>query len=301
MTAFAYATTEPRKTSLAPGTAVRRAATMPPVQDSAVASVSPRSRQRPRTISAIERSSSPKRYRPSVARSESATRAPSLLRAGIDEQVDVDLELAGADRHLDAVALPARRRERLGDGRLGRPEEAEHPVLARRQLCASTRRTASVSSALGQSRWSSRGGPGRTTTTTAAEIEHEARCRSGEPERQRALRPRRLLAHAGREVHVRPAEPVRDRSRDRADLLLELARREPAPSRRRARRARPSGRRASGRGRPRRGRDPRRIPPGTRARGPRRDLRRSRSTPARAPGAPPRRRETVHCGPPARP
>ena len=56
-----------------------------------------------------------------------------------------------------------------------------------------------------------------------AEIEHEARCRSGEPERLRAIRPRRLLAHARREVHVRPPEPVRDRSRDRADLFLEHA------------------------------------------------------------------------------
>ncbi len=52
-TPFAYATTEPTKTSLAPGTLVSREATMPPVHDSAVASVRPRVRQRSRTISEI--------------------------------------------------------------------------------------------------------------------------------------------------------------------------------------------------------------------------------------------------------
>ncbi len=41
-TPFAYATTDPRNTSLEPGTPVSRDATMPPVHDSAVARVSPR-------------------------------------------------------------------------------------------------------------------------------------------------------------------------------------------------------------------------------------------------------------------
>ena len=44
----------------------------------------------------------------------------------------MDLELARADRHLDAVAFAAGACERLRHGRLRRPEEAEDVVLARR-------------------------------------------------------------------------------------------------------------------------------------------------------------------------
>ena len=227
------------------------------------------------------------------------TRA-SLLRARIDEQVDVDLELAGADRHLHAVALPARRRERLGDGRLGRSEEAEHPVLA----CRSPRQHTANSLGLERPgpeplelpRW-----PREDDDDHGAEIEHEARCRSGEPERLRALRPRRLLAHARREVHVRPPETIRDHSRDRADLFFELAvENQLLPGDMRDELDRPVVVR-----RPQAARDeaeicveslPERV---LEVLG--RDLRRSRSAPAPAPGAPPRRRGTVRCGPSARP
>ena len=86
------------------------------------------------------------------------------LSALIDEEVDVDLELAGADGHLHPVALTPRRRERLGDGRLGRAEEPQHVMLAA-GAAREHRRTASVSRARGHRRWSSRGGPGSTTTT----------------------------------------------------------------------------------------------------------------------------------------
>ena len=273
---------------------------MPPVQDSAVASVSPRSRQRPRTISAIERSSSPKRYWPSVARSESATRAPRSCAPGsTNRSTWISNSRAQIVTSTPSPSPPAAA-SASATADSGVPKKRS-TRCSRAGARASTRRTASVSSARGHSRWSSRGGPGRTTTTVGTEIEHEARCRSGEPERLRALRPRRLLAHARREVQ-RTAARAGPRSCARPSRSAPRApRRAPAPSRRHARRARPSGRRASGRGRPRRGRDPRRIPPGTRARGPRRDPRRSRSTPARAPGARPRRRETVRCGPPARP
>ena len=83
-------------------------ATRPPVHDSAVASVSPRSRSRSRTSSAVDRL---------VAREEVALvrrdeRALELvgarLGARLDEQVDVDLEVARADRHVHAVAVAAR-------------------------------------------------------------------------------------------------------------------------------------------------------------------------------------------------
>src|SRR5581483_12446511 len=43
----------------------------------------------------------------------------------------------------------------------------------------------------------------------------------GEPDRDRALRDRRLLAHARPEVRVRAAQPLGDGARDRLDLALE--------------------------------------------------------------------------------
>src|SRR5436190_579748 len=56
LTSSAYATTAPRKTSLEPATAVRRPAARPPVHDSAVERVSPRSRQSSSTCAATGRS-----------------------------------------------------------------------------------------------------------------------------------------------------------------------------------------------------------------------------------------------------
>src|SRR5581483_284694 len=61
-------------------------------------------------------------------------RVAALLGAGVDEQVDVDLEVSGADRRDDAVAVAACICERLRDGGLARAEEAEHPS---RRLCGS--------------------------------------------------------------------------------------------------------------------------------------------------------------------
>ena len=115
-TSSAYATTEPTKTSLAPGMAVSRAATIPPVHDSAVASFRPRARQRSRTISATDLSSSPKRYVRELRPERFGNVRAARLSALIDEDVDVDLEVAGADGHLHSIAFTARRGERLCDG-----------------------------------------------------------------------------------------------------------------------------------------------------------------------------------------
>jgi hypothetical protein len=52
LTLFAYAITPPTNTSLDPAMSVSRAPIRPPVQDSAVARVNPRSRQRSSTIAA---------------------------------------------------------------------------------------------------------------------------------------------------------------------------------------------------------------------------------------------------------
>ena len=113
-TSFAYETMPPTKTSLEPGTEVSRAATSPPVHDSAVASVRPRSRH------SVEHDLLDRRLASRVKRysASGATKAPlelvrARLGARLDEEIDVDLEVARADRHLHPVAVAARRRERL--------------------------------------------------------------------------------------------------------------------------------------------------------------------------------------------
>ena len=99
------------------------------MHDSAVASVSPRSRSRSRTSSAVA---------DLVAREEVLLRIGDELLGdrlgarsapGCDEEVDVQLEVARADRHVDPVAVAARGGERLRDGRLRDAVEAEHAPL----------------------------------------------------------------------------------------------------------------------------------------------------------------------------
>ena len=56
------------------------------------------------------------------------------LGAGLDDQVDMDLEVTGADRRLHPVAVAARIRERLRDRGLTYAEEAEPPQLRRLRI-----------------------------------------------------------------------------------------------------------------------------------------------------------------------
>ena len=53
------------------------------------------------------------------------------LGAGLDDQVDVDLEVAGADRRLHPVPVAARVGEGLRHGRFARAVEPEHAALGR--------------------------------------------------------------------------------------------------------------------------------------------------------------------------
>ena len=77
----------------------------------------------------------------------------------------MDLEVAGADRRLHPVPVAARVGEGLRDGRLARAVEPEHAALRRRRLPPESVCIGSDSIARGQSRCSSPGGPGSTTTT----------------------------------------------------------------------------------------------------------------------------------------
>ena len=94
----------------------------------------------------------------------------------------MDLEVAGADRHLEPVAVATRLLERLRDLRLAGPEEAQACAAAAACPRSSTRRTASVSSAFGQSRCSSRGRPGQDDDRRPVRVDHEAGRGAGEPE-----------------------------------------------------------------------------------------------------------------------
>ena len=244
------------------GRTVSRAATSPPVHDSAVASVSPRSRQ------SVEHEllDRPLVRGEQVPLERLAQRALELvgarLGARLDDEVDVDLEVARADRRLDAVAVAAGLLERARDRRLARRRRSRSTRRPGGRARASSRRTGSVSSARGHSRCSSRGGPGQDDDDAVAACSSTSPgAVPGEAERDGALRQRRLLRRrrprsrrtAGRSRSAMPA-------RDRLDLRLERLVDDERAARRRARAARPCGRRASGRARPRRRRGRRASP-----------------------------------------
>ena len=180
------------------------------MHDSAVASVQPafaaqlehellRSAARPRR----------RAYRLERRHGAAHERLRPLLRAGLDHQVDVDLEVAGADRRLDAVTVAAR----LGERASRPPTRSRRRSRSTRRAggCARarTRRTGSASSARGQSRCSSPGGPGRTTTTQppasstrpgrrAGDAEHERTVAAPSPASVRRARSRRTDGAAAR-------------------------------------------------------------------------------------------------------
>ena len=223
MTSFAYATTPPRKTSLEPATDVSRAATSPPVHDSAVASVRPRSRH------AVEHE---RLDRPLVVARRGTSRAARRARASscvgarlgarLDEQVDVDLEVARADRRLDPVAVAAGVVERLRDGRLGDAVEAQHAPLGRPRAREQPPQRLGLER-LRPERLQLARRPGQHHRDRVAGLEHERRRGARRaPSDDRALGHGRLLAHARREVRVRPLQPLGDARETRLDLRLEL-------------------------------------------------------------------------------
>ena len=185
-----------------------------------MASVNPRSRQASRTSASTGRSSSTNSCRParsrSPATSSSARASPSLVH----EQVDVDLELARADGRRDAVALAPALLERPRDLGLARAVEAQHAPFgftrAREHRPHRLRLERPRPEPLQLARR-----PGQHDDRATLGLEHERRRRAGDPDDERALRQRRLLAHARCEVGVRPSEPLGDRAGDRLDLRLE--------------------------------------------------------------------------------
>ena len=217
------------------------------MHDSAVAIVRPRARASARTCSSTERSSREKIHFSSGSAIAASSARRALVRARLDDEVDVDLELARADRDLDAVAVSAGFLERAGDRRLADAEQAEDAALGRRRPCEqfphrlARERVRPEPLQLGRR-------PGQDDDDAPVRrAEDKARRGSREADRDSRNRTRRLLPHARLEVGVRAPQALGDRARDGADLLLELLvddELEPGRARRPSRRC---GRRASAR------------------------------------------------------
>ena len=142
------------------------------------------------------------------------------LSARLDVHVDVDLEVAGADRRLHPVPVAARVRERLCHRRLARAEEAQEPHVRRprpRENAAHGLRLDREAPQPLQLARRSR----QHDDDALPRFQHQSRRRSRQPQGQRALRNRRLLAHPLLEVDVRTAHPLRERAGDPADLTVQ--------------------------------------------------------------------------------
>ena len=208
-------------TSLAPGTSVTRAATSPPVHDSAVAKgelplAAEVEHDRCDGARVLREQVSLER-RPQGVRELGCAR----LCARLGDEVDVDLEVPCADRRLDAVAVAAGVGQCPRDGRLAHAVEAEHPATRRR------RPREHGLEGLGSQQLPARGGEARRAgpagrRDAAVRRVDESWCRARDPDHDRALGHGRLLRDSGRELRVGAPQPLGDRSRDALDVRHEV-------------------------------------------------------------------------------
>ncbi len=260
LTSSAYETIPPTKTSLDPATEVSRAATRPPVHDSRGRKREARARAR---LEVEHEPSSTgdsraavqvlaRRCPSSVAPLEALRGRPRALpRPDGDEQIDVDLEVARADRH-SRSRRRRRRRPRAPRRRATPPRRrsaATRPGARQRAPAAAS--TGSASSArVAERSCSSRG--------RAGQRDHDRMCRRSSTTPAPCPRGRRRRRRPGsvaclrmpRSRHVRPPGAGRRREA-RLDLRPRAPRRAASSPTGCARpsRPRPCGRRASGRGR----------------------------------------------------
>ena len=192
------------------------------MHDSAVAIVRPRARASARTCSSTERSSREKIHFSSGSAIAALESRRSLLRARLDDEVDVDLELARADRHLDAVAVSPGLFERAGDRGLAQTEQAEDAAVRRRRPRQKLPNRLARERVRPEPLQLGRRSGQDDDDASVRSAEDEARRGSGEADRGGRNGTRRLLPHARLEVGVRPPQSLGDRARDGADLLLEL-------------------------------------------------------------------------------
>ena len=137
-----------------------------------------------------------------------------------DEQVDVQFEVAGADRHLHSVSLTTRVGERTGDGRLGSAVEAQHapcPGLGAAEQALERRRLEHTRPEL----LKLSGRSGQRDRDARVALQHDRRGGADHPHPDGAVRQHRLLRHAFGEVAPRPVQPRRDPARQLLDRLAQ--------------------------------------------------------------------------------
>ena len=222
------------------------------MHDSAVASVRPRSRSRSRTSSAVPTSSREKRYGSASATSASLeSPARAARRPGCDEEIDVELEVARADRHVDPVAVAARGGERLRDRRLRDAVEPEHAACGRlRPLEQPAQRLGLEHARPELLQLARRPRAARRRRSRPRRARPPAPCRRGRPRARRPAASPACVTPSAKSVYGRlrrVGDPARELLDRRPELLLDVQ----PDAGRRARAARSCGRRASGRGRPR--------------------------------------------------
>ena len=132
----------------------------------------------------------------------------------------MDLEVVGADRRGEALGLSAGFRKRPGDARLTRAVEAEQTPLRYTRAREDSAHGLRLERERPQPPQLA-GGAGENDGDSACGLEHKRRCGAGDPDNERTLRDRRLLAHAVLEVRVRPPQTLGDHARDALDLRLE--------------------------------------------------------------------------------
>jgi hypothetical protein len=142
------------------------------------------------------------------------------LRARPDDEIDLYLEVVGADRDVHALALSPGPLDHPGHGRLGQAEEAEDPVVGPTCRLQHSLDSVRLECPRPQPLELARG-PRQHDHDATVHLQHEARRGAGKSQRLGAFRDRRLLPNAGLELLVRAPKPLREPADDPADLALE--------------------------------------------------------------------------------
>ena len=205
--AFEYATTPPVKASELPAMAVRAAATIPPVHDSAVAPDHPRGSQQVEDDLGQWPLVGREHVLAELGPHLRGERLSGLLMPRIGPDVDLDLEAPRADGRLDARRVASGRPVDVGDVRLADAVRAHEPAGPRRGAREHLRQRRVAGRVLPEAaelrrhaRQDDDDGP--------VDGQDEARRGSRHPEHGRSIRHVRLLSVSG--VETGPVEPVAD-------------------------------------------------------------------------------------------
>ncbi len=138
------------------------------------------------------------------------------------QQVDPDLQIVRAHRHLEAVVFSARPLQHPGDSRLARAEEPENATARCLRAGKQPLQPVGLEHAPPEPAQLV-GRPGQGDGEPLVALEQHGGRGAGETEGDRPVREGRLLADAFGEVRVRSAEPLGDCAGDLLDLPDEVA------------------------------------------------------------------------------